>query len=156
MSDAPAPAPPHPPPLVDRDTSDTTVSLRYYAEIQIAHEREVRAMADSHERDVRQLTEKTTDLALKLQAAEYERRLDGLNGEQNRIQNVLEKSVPREVFEAYKDAEAKAINAFILEVRTWRAEISGALSLVRFMGFAGVVALILALLRLAGVLQAAP
>jgi hypothetical protein len=42
---------------------------------------------------------KSLDTALKLQAKEYERRLDALNGENDKIQKILEQSIPREVFD---------------------------------------------------------
>jgi hypothetical protein len=39
------------------------------------------------------------DRELRLQAAEYERRLTVLNGEGTRIQEILKESIPREVFD---------------------------------------------------------
>jgi hypothetical protein len=62
----------------------------------------------THERELRQLQEKNTDLALKLQAAEYERRLETLNNEAGRIKEVLDKSVTRERFDQYVEDERKA------------------------------------------------
>jgi hypothetical protein len=49
------------------------------------------------------------DERLKIQAAEYERRLEGLNHENERIMEVLKQSMPREVFEK----EIQGINARI-------------------------------------------
>ena len=42
---------------------------------------------------------KARDRELKLQAQEYERRLKVLNGEGERIKEILKESVPREVFD---------------------------------------------------------
>jgi hypothetical protein len=49
------------------------------------------------------------DQQLILQAKEYERRLGGLNHENDRIMEILKQSIPREVF----DREFSAINARI-------------------------------------------
>ncbi len=49
------------------------------------------------------------DERLKIQAAEYERRLEGLNHENERIMEILKQSIPREIF----DREMSAINARI-------------------------------------------
>jgi hypothetical protein len=42
---------------------------------------------------------KSMDEAKKLQAKEYERRLESLNGEAGRIRDILKESIPREVFD---------------------------------------------------------
>jgi hypothetical protein len=59
------------------------------------------------------------DSALALQAAEYERRLQQLNGEQGRITNILKESIPREVFENY-----------VKENLAWREKTDRALILI--------------------------
>ena len=49
------------------------------------------------------------DKALKLQAAEYERRLVALNGEADRIRNILASSVTAEKFDDYVKAQRQAL-----------------------------------------------
>jgi hypothetical protein len=49
------------------------------------------------------------DKQLVVQAAEYERRLQGLNHENERIMEILKQSIPREVF----DREKESMNARI-------------------------------------------
>ncbi len=46
--------------------------------------------------------------ALEIQAREYERRLEALNGEAGRIRNIQDTYVPRETFEAYQKERADA------------------------------------------------
>lgn len=60
------------------------------------------------ERLARFTAEIAVDKARQIQFNEYERRLDGLNGEAGRLAKVLSDSVPREVFENYKEEQAKA------------------------------------------------
>jgi hypothetical protein len=69
---------------------------------------------------------------LKLQAAEYERRLDGLNGEGNRIKDILKESIPREVFdrtmssnEQKNDARSKELAAKIEVLTAWQTSQQG-------------------------------
>jgi predicted RNase H-like nuclease (RuvC/YqgF family) len=57
------------------------------------------------------------DDALKLQAVEYERRLDTLNNENGRIAKVLENSIPRETFEQYQKSQATALDTALAEQR---------------------------------------
>jgi hypothetical protein len=49
--------------------------------------------------DILREREKGTKRALKLQAKEYRRRLKVLNGEGERIKEILKESIPREVFD---------------------------------------------------------
>jgi hypothetical protein len=76
------------------------VSLREYFEREMKHERELREL--QHDND---------EMALKLQAAEYERRLEGLNGEAGRIRDVLDKSVSQEKFEGFQSRALEKIEA---------------------------------------------
>ena len=68
------------------------------------------------------------DERLKIQAAEYERRLEGLNHENERIMEILKQSVPREVFEKVMDG----INARIQVNTDYMNAEKGRLRLERF------------------------
>lgn len=57
---------------------------------------------------------KTTSEALKLQSLETERRLGVLNGEAERIKQILEKTIPREVYEAGVKELRGLIDALVL------------------------------------------
>ncbi len=72
---------------------------------------------------LRELTEArfmSSSEALKIQAAEYERRLDALNGEAARLREIQSEYLPREVY----DSEHKEINKKIelLALDTTRSE----------------------------------
>jgi len=58
-------------------------------------------VADLHIREVLAIELKSRDKSLELQAAEYERRLEGLNHEAARISAAAEKAVSLEKFEGY-------------------------------------------------------
>ena len=88
---------------------DPFVSRREYEQA-ISHLREL--MANAHE--AQQLRAESLDKARELQAAEYERRLTGLNHEAARIITAAEKAVLREVFEPWQ----AMVNTFITERRT--------------------------------------
>ncbi len=73
--------------------------------------------------------------ALDLQAEEYERRLTALNGEGERIKEVLKDSIPREVFdrtmsanEQKNDARAKELSAKIEILTAWQTAQQGSTS----------------------------
>lgn len=74
-----------------------TVSLKKYLEQAIEHTREISVVSD-----------KLTRRALKLDRKEVRRRLKGLNHEAARIQEVLEKSVPRELHQQEMDQAKKS------------------------------------------------
>lgn len=76
--------------------ANTTLTLPVLAE-RVAMERALREQAQTF-----------IEKALQLQAEEYERRLESLNGEASRLAKVLDQSVPREVFEQYKETQQKA------------------------------------------------
>jgi hypothetical protein len=63
--------------------------------------------------------------ALELQAKEYERRLADLNNENQRITSVLDQSIPREVFEAYKSSEQTAKELARRELQAWKDSVNG-------------------------------
>ena len=80
-------------------------------------------------------TEVAADLMetkLKLQAAEYERRLDALNGEGDRIREILKESIPREIFDRVQlsndlknEVRAKEVNAKIEALSSWQTSQQG-------------------------------
>ena len=88
---------------------DQLVSRREYEQA-ISHLREL--IANAHE--AQQLRAESLDKARELQAAEYERRLAGLNHEAARLLAAAEKAVLSDVFEPWQ----KQVNDFITERRT--------------------------------------
>jgi hypothetical protein len=85
--------------------------------------------------------------ALELQAAEYARRMNELNHAHQQAQENWARSLPRETFANFTDQWDK-----------WRVEVNdnissfrGGLSLLRFVGMAGLLALLMELLRLTGI-----
>jgi len=62
--------------------------------------------------------------ALELRATEVEGRLTNLNNEGARIAKVLEASVPREVFENYKNSQAAAADLARKELQTWKDSVN--------------------------------
>ena len=85
--------------------------------------------------------------ALELQATEYARRMNELNHAHQQAQENWARSLPRETFSAFVDQWDK-----------WRVDVNdnisafrGAVALLRFVGIAGVLALLMELLRLSGV-----
>ena len=101
-------------------------------------------------RSMRELLRTEAELhskALELQAAEYKRRLDELNHAHQQAQENWARSLPRETFASFQSEWDK-----------WRAEVNdnisafrGGIALLRFVGFAGLLALAMELLRLTGV-----
>jgi hypothetical protein len=72
------------------------------------------------------------DERLKIQAAEYERRLEALNHENERIMEILKQSMPREVFEK----EIQGINARIQVNTDYMNGEKGRMRLERFIPWA--------------------
>jgi len=137
------------------------VSLREHLEQLIRAEREVReTVADK-------LSE-----SLRLQATETLRRLDELNHAHAQAVENWRTSLPRELFDQWKDEHAKwkdSVNAQLVvaaslnaslgriesrigSIETFANKVTGGLILVGFMGAAGVLALLLSIARLFGVL----
>jgi len=58
--------------------------------------------------------------ALKLQAKEYERRLEDLNGEAGRIKDVQKESIPREVFDRMIDSLNEKFERKITILNDWK------------------------------------
>jgi len=87
------------------------------------------------------------DEARRLQAEELERRLELANNAIKRADEERGRVVSREVF----DQRVKEEDQRISDLNTWRNRIEGGLILIRVGGIAGIVALLMALARLAGV-----
>jgi hypothetical protein len=68
------------------------------------------------------------DKELELQATEYERRLQSLNGEAGRIRDILKESIPREVF----DREMNSINDKIEIITRFKNAQEGRSELTRY------------------------
>lgn len=84
------------------------------------HDREL-----AHERAMREAERRAAEVALLLQQSENARHFAALNGEQARIANVLATTIPREVFEQYRDEREKAdrlVAAQLSEERGARAQ----------------------------------
>ena len=77
------------------------MSDREYINLLVAHEKELRSLYVSHERELREQYAEALETALRLQATEYERRLDGLNNEYARAKDVQHTYLPREVYEDF-------------------------------------------------------
>ena len=78
------------------------------------------------------LSASLNEAKLQLQAIEYERRLDKLNGEGDRIKEVLKESIPREVFDRTmssndqkNEARVKELSAKIDILTTWQTAQQG-------------------------------
>lgn len=113
------------------------------------------------ERALREAHERAIDKALQLQASEYERRLEALNGEAGRLAKVLADSVPREVFAQYvKETEAReralgttqsdklavaleSVNARIDDLQNWRSGLEG-----RLIGVSAVIGVIVVVVNI--------
>lgn len=123
-----------------------------------------------YEREILESRSQALDEALKIASAEIARRLEELNhAHANAIQN-WRQSLPREVFEAtvaewsrWRDTvnthmtlmvsvpqSIVNVDTRIKAMETLANKISGAMILIAMMGFAGVMSLALALLRMAG------
>lgn len=125
-----------------------------------------------YEREILSTRENLLKDAKELQAREYERRLSELNHAHDEAMENWRTSLPREVFEAFqsefrtwRDGVNTTMTAGAmmpsaiggLDKRLEAAEnalqqAQGALVLIRFMGFAGVIALVVSFLRMANVI----
>lgn len=92
-------------PITGKDPSTLPVAI--LAE-RLASERSLRLAFEEHIRELLDERRDAIDKALEKQAAAYERRLEALNGEAGRLAHVLADSIPREVFENYKETQAEA------------------------------------------------
>jgi predicted Ser/Thr protein kinase len=129
----------------------TLETQRELLEMRLAHERELREMQISYEEKARVI-----------QATEYARRLDVLNHAHEEAAANWARTLPREMFDSWvKDFDKwrgevmtrAALSSLESEVRGHTQALNrfqGATWLLGFGGFAGVIALLLALLRMAG------
>jgi len=83
-------------------------------------------------------------LALDLQAREYERRLEALNGEAERLRNMQVQFLPREVYESHY----KSLQAAIQTNSEFRANIAGRQTIVTIV-VSAVVSILVGLLAFA-------
>ena len=98
-------------------------------------------------REIRVVKEMAQKLALDLQAVENARRLDVLNHAHEDAVKAAAMTVPRETF----DNKIGEIDKWRTEVRDTLSNFNGGLTLLRFVGFAGLLAFLLQLLHLSGV-----
>ena len=129
--------------------------LKEFLEAELAHAVQVQGAKDDARR-----------VALEGQAKEYSRRLDELNNAHERAEKAVERTERTTVSSALHESYAKEVgtrmNSFatLEQFSTVAGKVdilirqsdrtAGALNLVRYMGVAGVIALLLGLLRLAG------
>lgn len=104
-------------------------------------------MTDPTLRDFLEQRLDAMDKALILQGLEYERRLELANNAIARADAERARVVSRDVF----DQRAKDTDHRLEDLNTWRNRVEGGLILIRVGGVAGIVALLMALARLAGV-----
>jgi hypothetical protein len=127
----------------------------------------------AHEREVRQTRSDGLAKAVEIQAIETLRRLDELNHAHATAMENWRTSLPRELFEQWRDEHAKwketvntamalgaqvhantaRVESRIATIETVANKLTGALYLLTAMGVAGVLAFILGIARLAGVLK---
>jgi len=97
-----------------------------------------RALREASEASMKQLMDERRDAidkALSKQAEEYQRRLEALNGEAGRLATILSQSVPREVFEAYKETQATAASIVAATLAEERGARAGGQRLIAVMLF---------------------
>ena len=122
----------------------------------------------AHEGQLREQARSYIERALELQAVEYERRLESLNGEAARLAKVLDQSVPREVFTNYVEAQDAKLALASAVAESARAELASQVTIERnarirlegslgtwrfiaaFLGLPGLVALLLGLVAVFG------
>ena len=68
--------------------------------------------------------EKSSATALQLQAQEYERRLEGLNGEADRINKILQACVNKDLYEAHHQELERRVNKLAEDLSTIQGKAS--------------------------------
>ena len=116
--------------------------LRQAEAAAFAHERELRAIFDGHERELRKQVEDATARNLDRQAIEYERRLGALNGEQGRIAKILAQSVTRELHDIEIGHQRETVEVLRVQVDKLVTTLNVWRGIVVFLGLPGVVALL--------------
>lgn len=131
-----------------REYEQRQEALKSWVVGQHAHLREVAEIRAAALEKALELQAKASEKALMLQAVEYARRLGELNGAHEEARKNWSQSLPRENFDLvvgdfnrWRDTTNQTIQTAI-----------GALGLIRWMGFLGVVALVLSFLRMAKVI----
>lgn len=99
---------------------DAKISLRGYFERVIKENTRLTEMQIANERTHTDIMLTERDKALALQYAETQRRLSDLNHEGDRIRGILEKSVPREIYEGYVKDQATAAGLLATQVEQVR------------------------------------
>jgi exonuclease VII large subunit len=147
--------------------SERMVSLREFEQRMFALSQQINDQIRS-QRELSDTRAEALQTALNLQAEEYRRRLDELNHAHETAMENWRTSLPREMFDSYSNEWQKwrdTVNAQLVtlthvspsltavELRLQKAEdalqqANGALVLIRFMGFAGVIALVVTFLRM--------
>lgn len=85
--------------------------------------------------------ERTRGKALSLQAKEYKRRLNDLNGEASRLRNIQSTYVPREVFENSlksvsdkTEASTKILSDKLQDMFAWQSKLQGKIAVTVIVG----------------------
>lgn len=166
MSEAHSPARP----VIPTEQKDL-VTLREF-EQRFSELRQLMDERTRYEREILSTRENLLKEALKLQATEIERRLSELNHAHATAVENWRTSMPRELFDQWereyskwKDNLQGIINRLVTtealdrmdtrlkEIERGANKVAGALVLLGFAGAAGIIGLLLGILRLAGVLQ---
>lgn len=117
----------------------------------MANDLDLRAYVErliAHEAQLRQTELAARDHALAIQAAEYERRLDSLNHAHARSLEERTHTLPREIFEQFRQGEFFVLRKLVDDLIAERRGLRGG------WGYAvGVIGLVVALLSIASALQ---
>ena len=103
------------------------------------HERELRAIFDGHERELRKQVEDATARNLERQALEYERRLADLNHAHTRTLEAQSRTVSREIYESQHREVKEQVGKLVTQIGVWRG-------IIVFLGLPGIIALLWAVL----------
>lgn len=166
MSEAHSPARP----VIPTEQKDL-VTLREF-EQRFSELRQLMDERTRYEREILSTRENLLKEALLKQASEYERRLSELNHAHQTAMENWARSMPRELFEQWEREYQKwkegiqytitrlvsvealdRIDSRLKEIERGANKVSGALVLLGFAGAAGIIALLMGVLSLAGVLE---
>lgn len=166
MSEAHSPARP----VIPTEQKDL-VTLREF-EQRMSELRQLYDERTRYEREILSTRENLMEKALQKQASEYERRLTELNHAHATAMENWRTSMPRELFDQWEREYQKwkegiqftqtklvtvealdRMDTRLKEIERGANKVAGALVLLGFAGAAGIIGLLLGILRLAGVLQ---
>lgn len=166
MSEAHSPARP----VIPTEQKDL-VTLREF-EQRMSELRQLMDERTRYEREILSTRENLLKEALQKQASEYERRLTELNHAHEIAKENWRNSMPRELFEQWEREYQKSkdniqgimtklvttealdrMDTRLKEIERGANKVAGALVLLGFAGAAGIIGLLLGILRLAGVLE---